>query len=63
MDAKIDAEKVMKKHEKVIENALRIDYEINEKCVRFQNPQILEFCQEYNVKIVFAHDNDRGCRK
>ena len=61
MDAKIDAEKIMKKHEKETENTLRIDYEINDKCVRLQNPQILEFVQEYNVKTVFAHD--RGCRK
>ena len=51
----------MEKHEKCMDKSYEIDAEIDEQLMRFRNCQFLVFCREYNVKIVFSHD--QGCRK
>ena len=56
INAKIDAEKVMNKTWKSMENEPQNDPGNNEKSMRFRTPRFLVFCQEYNVKIVFSHD-------
>ena len=33
-----------------------IDVKIDDKSMRFRNLRFLDFCEEYNVKIVFLHD-------
>ena len=38
-----------------------IDVKIDDKSMRFRNLRFLVFCEEYNVKIVFLHD--QGCQK
>ena len=39
-----------------MENASKIDTEINEKSMRFPNQRFLYFCTDYNIKMVFWYD-------
>ena len=42
----------------------KIDTEINGKLIRFRYSRFRVFCREYNVKIVFSHDEEgRKCLK
>ena len=42
----------------------KIDAEIDGKVIRFRKSRFLVFCEEYNVKIVFSHDEEgRKCMK
>ena len=47
------SEKEWKKDAEMMENDSKIDPEMNEKWRRFLNLQVVYFCEEYNVKIVF----------
>ena len=38
------------------QNDAKMDAKIIEKSMRFRNLRFLVFCKEYNVKIVFLHD-------
>ena len=33
-----------------------IDVKIDDKSMRFRNLRFLDFCEEYNVKLLFSHD-------
>ena len=33
-----------------------IDVKIDDKSMRFRNLRFLDFCEEYNVKLFFLHD-------
>ena len=61
MDAKKDAEKETKIMPKGFQNDAKMDAKIDEKTMRFRNLRFLVFYKEYNVKIVFLHD--QACRK
>ena len=39
-----------------MEKSCKVDTEIYEKMLRFRNSEFLVFGREYNVKIVFLHD-------
>ena len=43
------------------QNDAKIDAKIDEKTMRFRNLRFLDFYKEYNVEIVFLHD--QACRK
>ena len=60
-DVNIDAEKDEKIMPKGSQNDAKMDAKIDEKSIRFPNLRFLGFCREYNVKIVFLHD--QGCQK
>ena len=46
---------------KLYENGAKMGSKIHEKTSRFRNLRFIGFCREYNVKIVFLHD--QGCQK
>ena len=46
--------KIVFKNMKNHRECTRIDAEIYEKSIRLQYPRFLDFCEEYNVKIVFV---------
>ena len=48
-----------KRMPKSFQNDAKIDAKFCEKSIQFGNLRILGFCKEYNVKIVFLHD--QGC--
>ena len=56
MDAKNDAEKESKMMPKGFQNDAKMDAKIDEKTMRFRNLRFLDFCEEYNVKLLFSHD-------
>ena len=41
---------------KCSQNDAKTMCEINDKSMNFRNLRFLVFCEEYNVKIVFSHD-------
>ena len=47
---------VLKNNVNIVEHASTIYPRINEKSMRFQNPEFLDFCREYDVNIVFSRD-------
>ena len=49
-------QKVLNKRVICMEKSCKVDTEIYEKMLRFRNSQFLVFGREYNVKIVFLHD-------
>ena len=48
--------KVRKLVGKLSENGAKMGSKIDEKASRFRNLRFIGFCREYNVKIVFLHD-------
>ena len=46
---------------KCFQNDAKTRSKIYHKSITFQNLRFLDFCEEYNVKIVFSHD--RGYQK
>ena len=56
VDAKIDDEKVWKCIRKCSQNDAKTMSNIDDKSMKFRNLRFLVFCEEYNVKIVFLHD-------
>ena len=61
IDTKIDVEKVCEIMRKCFQNDVKTRSKIDDKSMKFQNLRFLDFCEEYNVKIVFLHD--QGCQK
>ena len=59
INANIDVEKVWKIMRKCFQNDAKTMSEIDDKSMKFRNLRFLVFCEEYNVKIVFLHD--QGC--
>ena len=53
--------KYCKKYAKVSKNTSKIDAKNDGKSTRFRNPRNLVFCEGYNVKMLFSHD--QGCPK
>ena len=41
---------------KCFQNDAKTRSKIDDKSMNFQNLRFLDFCEEYNVKIVFSHD-------
>ena len=41
---------------KCFQNDAKTTSKINDKSMKFRNLRFLVFCEEYNVKIVFLHD-------
>ena len=41
---------------KCFQNDAKTRSKIHDKSMNFQNLRFLDFCEEYNVKIVFSHD-------
>ena len=41
---------------KCFQNDAKTMSKIHDKSMNFQNLRFLDFCEEYNVKIVFSHD-------
>ena len=41
---------------KCFQNDAKTRSKIDDKSMKFQNLRFLDFCEEYNVKIVFLHD-------
>ena len=41
---------------KCFQNDAKTRNKIDDKSMNFQNLRFLDFCEEYNVKIVFLHD-------
>ena len=58
-DAKLYIEKVLTFMRKCVQNDAKTMSKIDDKSMTFRNPRFLVFCEEYNVKIVFLHD--QGC--
>ena len=56
INAKVDVEKVWKFMRKCFKNDAKTRSKINDKSVKFWNLRFLVFSEEYNVKIVFLHD-------
>ena len=56
VDAKIDDEKVWKCIRKCSQNDAKPMAEIDDKSMNVRNLRFLVFCEGYNVKIVFLHD-------
>ena len=41
---------------KCFRNDAKTRTKIDDKSMKFQNLRFLDFCEEYNVKLVFSHD-------
>ena len=55
------SKKYCKNYAKLPETTSKIDAKNDGKSARFRNPRNLVFCEEYNVKMLFSHD--QGCPK
>ena len=49
-------EKVRTRRGKGSQNDVEIDGKIDDKSMRFRNLRFFDFCEEYNVKLLFLHD-------
>ena len=57
INAKIEGKKVCEIMRKCFQNDTKTRSKIYDKSMNFQNLRFLDFCcEEYNVKIVFSHD-------
>ena len=56
INTKVDVEKVWKFMRKCFKNDAKTRSKINDKSVNFWNLRFLVFSEEYNVKVVFSHD-------
>ena len=56
IDTKIDVEQVCRSMRKCFQNDAKTRSKINDKSRIFRNLRFLFFCEEYNVKLVFSHD-------
>ena len=56
INAKVDVEKVWTFMRKCFKNDAKTRSKINDKSVKFWNLRFFVFREEYNVKIVFLHD-------
>jgi len=56
IDEKINAKNMLKIHEQSIQNAAKIDAEVDPKRMRVRDYRFLVFCKEYNVKFFFLHE-------
>ena len=56
LDAKFNVEKLWKCMRKCSQKDPKTMSKINDESMKFQNLRFLVFCEEYNVKIVFLHD-------
>ena len=55
-NANFNAEKLQTFMRKCSQNHAKTRPKINDKSMKFWNLRFLVFCEEYNVKIVFSHD-------
>ena len=58
INAKVDVEKVWKFMRKCSQNHAKTRPKINNNSRKFWNLRFLVFCEEYNVQIVFLHDQE-----
>ena len=58
INAKVDGEKAWKFMRNCFQNDAKTTSKINDKSMKFRNLRFLVFCEEYNVKIVFSHDQE-----
>ena len=56
INAKIDGKKVCEIMRKCFQNDTKTRSKIHDKSMNFQTLRFLDFCEEYNVKLVFSHD-------
>ena len=54
--AKVDVERVWNFMKKCFENDAKTRCKIDDKSMNFRNLRFLDFCEEYNVKIIFLRD-------
>ena len=50
------AKKVCEIMRKCFQNDAKMRSKIHDKSMNFQTLRLLDFCEEYNVKFVFSHD-------
>ena len=55
-DAKFDVGRIHDCIRKCYRNDAKMRSQIDDKSMNFRNLRFLDFCEEYNVKIVFLHD-------
>ena len=56
IDIKVYVEKEQTMRGKGFKTYVEIDVKIDDKSMRFRNLRFLDFCEEYNVKLLFSHD-------